>query len=157
MHKNIKISEGLAVLASIDPASIAASTVTSAWVPVTNFLSLLLVVQTGVLGTAATVDAKIQQATDVSGTGAKDLSPGKSITQIVKATGDNKQALLDFRAQDLDAANGFNYVRVSLTVGAAASIVGAVLYGGNPRFLPPRDPTASPAINLGASTVLSVS
>lgn len=157
MHKNIKLSEGLAVLASIDPASIAASTVTSAWVPVTNFLSLLLVVQTGVLGTAATVDAKIQQATDVSGTGAKDLSPGKSITQIVKATGDNKQALLDFRAQDLDAANNFNYVRVSLTVGAAASIVGAVLYGGNPRFLPPRDPTASPAINLGASTVLSVS
>lgn len=157
MHKNIKISEGLAVLASIDPASIAASTVTSAWVPVTNFLSLLLVVQTGVLGTAATVDAKIQQATDVSGTGAKDLSPGKSITQIVKATGDNKQALLDFRAQDLDAANNFNYVRVSLTVAAAASIVGAVLYGGNPRFLPPRDPTASPAINLGASTVLSVS
>lgn len=157
MHKNIKISETLVVLASIDPASIAASTVTSAWVPVTNFLSLLLVVQTGVLGTAATVDAKIQQATDVSGTGAKDLSPGKSITQIVKATGDNKQALLDFRAQDLDAANGFNYVRVSLTVGAAASIVGALLYGGSPRFMPPRDPTANPAINLGASTVLSVS
>lgn len=157
MHKNIKISEALVVLASIDPASIAASTVTSAWVPVTNFLSLLLVVQTGVLGTAATVDAKIQQATDVSGTGAKDLSPGKSITQIVKATGDNKQALLDFRAQDLDAANGFNYVRVSLTVGAAASIVGALLYGGSPRFMPPRDPTANPAINLGASTVLSIS
>lgn len=157
MHKNIKISETLVVLASIDPASIAASTVTSAWVPVTNFLSLLLVVQTGVLGTAATVDAKIQQATDVSGTGAKDLSPGKSITQIVKATGDNKQALLDFRAQDLDAANGFNYVRVSLTVGAAASIVGALLYGGSPRFMPPRDPTANPAINLGASTVLSIS
>ena len=156
MHKNIKISEGLAVLASIDPASIAASTVTSAWVPVTNFLSLLLVVQTGVLGTAATVDAKIQQATDVSGTGAKDLSPGKSITQIVKATGDNKQALLDFRAQDLDAANGFNYVRVSLTVGAAASIVGALLYGGSPRFMPPRDPTANPAINLGASSVISI-
>lgn len=157
MHKNIKISEALVVLASIDPASIAASTVTSAWVPVTNFLSLLLVVQTGVLGTAATVDAKIQQATDVSGTGAKDLSPGKSITQIVKATGDNKQALLDFRAQDLDAAHGFNYVRVSLTVGAAASIVGALLYGGSPRFMPPRDPTANPAINLGASTVLSIS
>jgi len=129
MHKNIKISEGLAVLASIDPASIAASTVTSAWVPVTNFLSLLLVVQTGVLGTAATIDAKIQQATDSSGTGAKDLSPGKSITQIVKATGDNKQALLDFRAQDLDAANAFNHVRISLTVGAATSIVGALLYG----------------------------
>lgn len=157
MHKNIKISEGLAVLASIDPASIAASTVTSAWVPVTNFLSFLLVVQTGVLGAAATVDAKIQQATDVSGTGAKDLSPGKSITQIVKATGDNKQALLDFRAQDLDAANGFSYVRVSLTVAAAASIVGALLYGGSARFMPPRDPTANPAINLGASTVLSIS
>jgi len=157
MPKNIKLSESLAVLASIDPASISPGSVNSSWVPATNFLSFLLVVQTGVLGTAATIDAKIQQATDVSGTGAKDLSPGKSITQIVKATGDNKQALLDFRAQDLDAANGFNYVRVSLTVGAAASIVGALLYGGSPRFMPPRDPTANPAINLGASTVLSVS
>ena len=103
MLKNIKLSESLAVLASIDPASISPGSVNSSWVPATNFLSFLLVVQTGVLGAAATVDAKIQQATDVSGTGAKDLSPGKSITQIVKATGDNKQALLDFRAQDLDA------------------------------------------------------
>ncbi|HMW65144.1 MAG TPA: hypothetical protein PKE11_14995, partial [Accumulibacter sp.] len=68
MPENIKLSESLAVLASIDPASISPGSVNSSWVPATNFLSFLLVVQTGVLGAAATVDAKIQQATDVSGT-----------------------------------------------------------------------------------------
>jgi hypothetical protein len=39
----------------------------------------------GVLGASATVDAKLQQATDNSGTGVKDVT-GKAITQLVKAT-----------------------------------------------------------------------
>ena len=156
MQINTKISECVAVLAAIDPASIAAGTVTSAWVSVTNFLSMILVVHTGVLGASATIDAKIQQAQHAAGTGAKDVT-GKSITQIVKATGDNKQALLDLRAQDLDAANSFSHVRISLTVGASASIVGAVLYGGNARNAPARDASANPPINLGAASVVSIS
>lgn len=155
MHVNTKISEGLGVLASIDPASIAASTVTSSWVSAANFLSYLLVVQTGVMGASATIDAKIQQATDSGGTGAKDVT-GKAITQLVKATGDNKQALLDFRAQDLDAANGFGWIRISLTVATAASIAGALLYGANARFEQVKDATANPAINLGSASVISI-
>jgi hypothetical protein len=51
----------------------------------------LMAIILGVLGAAATVDAKLQQATDTSGTGAKDIS-GKAITQLVKASNDNNEA-----------------------------------------------------------------
>lgn len=135
MFPNAKASELLAVLATIDPVSQAAGTVTTGWITVANHHSLLAVIQTGVLGASATLDAKLQQATDSSGTGAKDIT-GKSLTQIVKATGDNKQALINVKPEELDTVNGFGFVRLSLTVGVAASLTSAQLIGINPRFAP---------------------
>ena len=135
MFPNSKASEMLAILATIDPSSQGAGPISSGWVPVANHHGFLAVVQTGVLGTAATVDAKLQQATDTSGTGAKDIA-GRAITQIVKATGDNKQVLINVKPEELDTVNGFSFVRVTVTVGVAASITGAQLLGVNPRFAP---------------------
>lgn len=155
MQINTKISEGLALLGSVDPVSQGAGTVTTGWVPAAAYFSFMALISTGVLGAGATLDAKIQQAQDNAGTGAKDLA-GKAVTQIVKASGDAKQAMIDFRAQDLDAANGFGFVRLSLTVGVAASLVAGYLFGGNARFEPIRDTTASPAINQGAASVIQV-
>ncbi|MGV0961937.1 MAG: hypothetical protein ACOYB1_19095 [Limnohabitans sp.] len=135
MFPNAKGSELFSVLATIEPASQAVGTVTTGWISAGNHHSLLALVQSGVLGTGATLDAKLQQATDASGTGAKDVT-GKAITQIVKATGDNKQALINLRPDDLDVTNGFAYVRLSLTVAVAASLTAAQLLGFNPRFVP---------------------
>ena len=135
MFTNSKASEMLAILATIDPASQSVGMATTGWVSVANHHGLLAVVQTGVLGTLATVDAKLQQATDSTGAGAKDVA-GRAITQIVKATGDNKQALINLKPEELDTLNGFGFVRVALTVGVAASITGAQLLGVNPRFAP---------------------
>lgn len=133
MFPNAKASELLAVLAAIDPVSQAAGTVTTGWITVANHHALVAVIQTGVLGASATLDAKLQQATDGSGTGAKDIT-GKALTQIVKATGDNKQAMINVKPEELDTVNGFGFVRLSLTVGVAASLVSALLLGANPRF-----------------------
>ena len=135
MFPNSKASEMLAVLATIDPASQATGALSTGWVSVANHLGFLAVVQTGVLGTGATVDAKLQQAQDATGTGAKDIS-GKAITQIVKATGDNKQALINVKPEELDTVNGFGFVRVTLSVGVAASNTSAQLLGVNPRYAP---------------------
>ena len=135
MYPNSKASEMLAVLATIDPATQAAGTVSTGWVSVANYLGFLALVQTGVLGTSATVDAKLQQALDSAGTGAKDIS-GKAITQIVKATGDNKQVLVNVKPEELDTVNGFGFMRVTVTVGVAASITSAQLLGVNPRYAP---------------------
>ncbi len=133
MFPNAKGSELLSILATIDPASISAGTVTTGWVSAGNHHNLLAVIQTGALGTSATLDAKLQQASDSTGAGAKDVS-GKALAQIVKATGDNKQALINLRPDELDVANGFAFVRLSLTVGTAASVAGAQLLGVNSRY-----------------------
>lgn len=135
MFPNAKGSELFSVLATIDPASQAVGTVTTGWISAGNHHSLLALVQSGVLGTGATLDAKLQQAQDASGTGAKDVT-GKAITQIVKATGDNKQALINLRPDDLDVTNGYAYVRLSVTVAVAASLTAAQLLGFNPRIAP---------------------
>ena len=135
MFPNAKGSELFSVLATIDPASQAVGTVTTGWISAGNHHTLLALVQSGVLGTGATLDAKLQQATDASGTGAKDVT-GKAITQIVKASGDNKQALINLRPDDLDVTNGYSYVRLSLTVAVAASLTAAQLLGFNSRFAP---------------------
>lgn len=135
MNPNVKFSERTAILATLDPASVGASTVLTTYVPVANFHAICALIQTGVLGASATIDAKLRQATDSSGTGVKDIT-GKAITQIVKATGDNKQVTIECRSEDLDTANGFAYVALSVTVGTAASIFGASLLGTSPRFIP---------------------
>jgi hypothetical protein len=135
MFPNAKGSELLSVLATIDPASQTAGAASTGWASVANYFGFLASVQTCVLGTSATVDAKLQQALDSAGTGAKDIS-GKAITQIVKATGDNKQVLVNVKPEELDTVNGFGFVRVTVTVGVAASITSAQLLGVNPRYAP---------------------
>ena len=133
MFPNAKGSEELSILATIDPVSQGAGTVTTGWVNVANFHALLAVIQTGILGVSATLDGKIQQAQDNVGTGVKDVAT-KAIVQIVKATGDNKQALINLKPEDVDNINGFGFIRLSLTVGVAASLVSGQLLGVNPRY-----------------------
>ncbi|MFA5170418.1 MAG: hypothetical protein WC426_02550 [Sulfuriferula sp.] len=134
MYTNQKMSEGIPLLASINPVSQGVGSISSGWISAANLHQIMAIISTGVLGASATVDAKVQQATSNAGAGAKDVT-GKAITQIVKATGDNKQALINLRADDLDSANGFTFVAITLTVGVAASQVAAYLLG-NPRFQP---------------------
>ena len=77
----------------------------------------------------------MRQATDSSGTSAKDIT-GKAITQLVKATNDNDQAMINCRADELDVANGFTHVALSVTVGTAASIYAAQVLGFYARYQP---------------------
>lgn len=132
-------SEQVAVLGTIDPDATGASTVVSDYTDLGKFESIMVVVMTGTLGASATVDAVIKQATDSSGTGAKDLTTSKAITQLVKASNDDDQAIINVRAEDLDMANDFRYAAVSLTVGTATSDVAAIILGINPRFGPASD------------------
>lgn len=155
MGPNQRPTDGLAQLATISPVSQAAGTANSGWVSLANFQRALAEIDTGVLGASATVDAKVQQATDSSGTGAKDIT-GKAITQIVKASGDNKQAFINLADTDLDVTNGFLFVQLSITVGTATSLVGGSLKGFVPRFEPPVDSGANPAINLGSANVVQI-
>jgi hypothetical protein len=155
MGPNQRPTDGLAQLATINPISQAAGTAVSGWFSLANFQRALAEIDVGVFGASATVDAKVQQAQDNAGTGAKDIT-GKAITQLLAAGGNNRQAFINLADTDLDITNGFGFVQLSITVGTAATLVGGSLKGFVPRFEPPVDAGSSPAINLGATSVAQI-
>lgn len=151
MRTSSKPTERMALVAAIDPDNPSPGAVNSGWVDASKFRQFLAVVQWGVLGTAGTIDAKIQQATDSSGTSAKDVS-GTSITQVAETTSptpDDQQAEIQFKAEDLDQNNAFTHVRLQITVGddtspeAATSYIAGLLFGLDARHGPASDDDAS--------------
>lgn len=144
---NVKGSEVVAILAAINPSSQGAGAASSGWVSVAQFQKLMAIIQAGTFGASATIDAKLQQATDGTGTGAKDIT-GKALTQMVAAGGNNLQAEINVDAADLDVNGGFGYVQLSVTVGTAASGTAALLLGFGPRL--------GPASNFNAASVAQI-
>ena len=145
MFLNAKPSEVVGVVGAVDPDAYAAGTYTTGWIAAKNFTAFLAIVMAGALGASATLDAKLQQASDASGTGAKDIT-GKAITQLTQAgTDDDKQVLINLRPEELDVDNGFTHFRLSMTVATAASDAGAVVLG----YAPAR----GPATDVDATTV----
>jgi hypothetical protein len=130
-------SEKIQVVGVINPAANAAGTLTTGWVSMAAFEEILAIIAAGALGVNSTIDAKLQQAQDSSGTGVKDVV-GKAITQLTQAGTDksNKQAQINMRAEELDRNNGFTHVRLSMTTAVATSPSTAVLIGTGSRYSP---------------------
>lgn len=130
---NNMASEAVGVVGNIDPDAYAAGTVTSGWIDASKFQRYMAIIQAGTLGSSATLDGSLEQATDSSGTGAKAVS-GKAITQLTQAgTDSDKQAIINLLPSDLDMDNGFNHFRLSMTVGTATSDAGGIVLGYLPR------------------------
>lgn len=128
------LTEGLALVAVIDPQDAATTAKSTGWIDASKFGQLVGVALAGAI--TGTVDAKFQQATSAAGAGAKDVA-GRAITQIA-ATGDNKQALVNLRPdQHLDIDNGFRYVRFTITpTGGTTNLLGGAVFGGELRDTP---------------------
>ena len=138
-------SEKAAVAAVIDPDVYVASTVTSGWVSLSDFEQAMAIIFAGTLGASATLDAKLEQATDSAGAGAKDVhATDFSITQMTQAGGDSDtQAVINVRGEQLDVDNNFNHIRLSMTIAVATSDCGGVVMGLNARYNPASDNDAS--------------
>lgn len=133
MNPNLKFSDQVTLLGVIDPDANAAAAYSTGWVDAGMFAKFGAVIKAGDLGSSATLDAKIEQATSSAGAGAKDVT-GKAITQLTQAgTDSNKQAIINFSGADLDVANGFAWVRLTMTVGTATSDCDGELWGILPR------------------------
>lgn len=137
MFPSVRPTQKIAALAAISPISLTAGTpALTAYIKADQFYNYLALVQTGVLGTSATINAKLVQATDAAGTGVKDV-PGKALAQIVESSGDNKQAFINLRPDELDIASNYKYFALSVTAGTANSLASAVLLGFDGRQQPP--------------------
>lgn len=133
MNPNVKPSDRVAVVANIDPDAYTAGAYSSGWVDMAKFGAIMAIVQAGDLGSSATLDGKLEQATSAAGAGAKDVT-GKAITQLTQAgTDSNKQSVINLFADELDINNGFTHARVTITVGTATSDAGAIVLGVDPR------------------------
>ena len=133
MDMNVKASEFLALLGSINPSSQTVGALTTGWISLANVRIILAIVATGTLGASATVDASLSQAQDTTGTGAKAIA-GKAITTITGAGG--VQALINLQAHELDVNNGYQFVELTLTVGTAASETAGFVLGASTRYEP---------------------
>lgn len=127
----VALSDLQTVCGKIDPASQAAGTYNlSTWVDMKQFDRIQIVLSVGALGASATLDAVVKQATSNSGTGSKNLTTSKAITQLTQAgSGSNKVVVINVRGSDLDTANGFEFISLAVTIGTAASVFGYVVLG----------------------------
>lgn len=135
MGRFMKASERVAVLATVDPDALTATTHDSDWVDVRDFNRILAVAMAGTLGSSATFDAALRQATDSSGSNPKAIS-GKSITQLTQAGTDQSdtQAVINLAPYELDVAGGYTHVSLRITVGAATSDGGGFIIGIDPKY-----------------------
>jgi len=114
----------------IDPDAYSAGTVNGAWVSVADFQEAAAILMVGAMGVNATLDAKLQQAQDTAGAGAKDV-PASAITQLTEAGGDGDEIVtLPARSAGLDITNAFTHVRIQVTTAVAAVDYGAVMVRG---------------------------
>ncbi|XBQ15807.1 MAG: hypothetical protein ABL308_12720 [Oceanicaulis sp.] len=136
MNSNLPPSDKVAVVGAASPA-VGTSAISTGWIEAKNFYQFVAVVLAGALGSDATFDAKLEQATDNTGTGAKDVT-GKSITQLTQAGTDdsNKQALIELSPDELDVANGFGHFRLTVTPAVANSGAAGIVLGLEPRYAP---------------------
>jgi hypothetical protein len=139
MDANLKLSEQIAILASLHSASQAISAVTSTWVSVANFHRISALVDIGNAGAGGTVAVALLQAQDNAGTGSKALTSsisGSAIATAAPVAGGSQVVLLGAKLDDVDANNGYGFVAVQVTVAVAAVQLAAQLIGHAARIAP---------------------
>src|SRR4051794_22452332 len=133
-------SEKAAVVAVVDPQPANNTTKATAHVDLRKRQEALFVAQVGAID--STVDVKLQEAKDAGGTGVQDLS-GKAATQLTAAD-DNKQVMLNLKAEELTINSGYTHARMLLTLGnGTAQLVAGVALGLCPRHGPASDDKAT--------------
>lgn len=128
-------TEVYAVVATLDPDAYTASSRTTDYVDMEYFHQISAIVMAGTLGTSATLNAKIMQATSSTGAGAVTVA-GKAIAALTQAGSDSgKQAIINLKADELNVAGGFKFAAVRV-VSVVTSDWGVVVLGLNPRYGP---------------------
>lgn len=129
-----RFTERNALLTVHYPLTRQVATHVSDWILMQNYHRAFFEVLVGAMGTNATVDADLQQASSATGTGAKAIT-GKAITQLTQAGSDaNSPVGIELRTEELDVNGGFEYIRFRVIIGVADCAYSATLRGLEPRY-----------------------
>jgi hypothetical protein len=136
MNPSIIPSERAPLVGVIDPQS-ATTAKSTGWIKCDQ--SILFTLLVGALATSATVDAKVEEAKDASGTSPQDIA-GKAITQLTEAgSDDNKQVQINVHQSELDVADGYTHVRLTVTPAVDAALIAATAHAFDSRYQPAAD------------------
>jgi len=138
---NMLPSEVVGLVGTVDPDAYAPGAQLSDAIDMSKWHCAMGVLMIGDLGTDGSVVMKWTQATTAGGI-YKDVSGATTATfaQANSPAESNQQVKLDLRADDLDAANGYRFVKLSVTIADssspenATSDVGAVAFGVFPKI-----------------------
>lgn len=131
----IRASERVAVIGTIDPDAYTAAAYNTDVIDMQKFERVLFLVLAGDLGSSATLDFVVKGDAAAGGSFTETVT-GKVITQFTQAgTDSDKQAIVEVTAAEA-RAQGFRYLRGTLTIGTATSDAGVVVLGFDPRFNP---------------------
>lgn len=125
-------SNYVALAGALDSQLANNTALTSDWISMSDFHQVLFAVSVG--ATDTTVDVKVQSADDGSGTNAADIT-GLSVTQL-SATDDNKQVLIEVKADQVNTGDTHVAVVITIGNGATGANVSAVGLGFNGMYLP---------------------
>ena len=96
------------------------------WLSMKNYARALFYVELGTFDSSDDLDeCRIQQATDSSGTSAKDLTTdgsGLNYDSDNPIDSDGDFVIIEIRAEDLDVDNGFDYIRGYVAEGGNSGV-----------------------------------
>lgn len=143
-----QFSERCAILATIDPASLAAGAYDTDIIDMRYWRRVAIIVLSGVLGNLGTlqVAVKVNTANSVSSPTPTTIT-GKAFTAATfsgsgsgTAGGSQHQGIIEVTAEECENALDFGrYLFATLTVGTATSIAGVVILGLDARYGPAAD------------------
>lgn len=133
-----KPSEKVAVVGTIDPDALAATTGDATdWISMVDYQQVMFVVLIGNVVTTGLVDFLVQEAKDSTGGSVATLQSGTlNITQL-DSTDDDSQVVVNVETEDL--GTDFNFVRGVLALTDAGADAAVVALGLLPRFAPASD------------------
>lgn len=138
MSFQARLSERVGVVATVDPDAYGTGDQTTDVIDMKNVNRVMFVVMAGTLGTSATLDFLVKGDTASNGSFTTTIT-GKSITQLTEAgTDSDKQAIVEVTAEEVKA-QGFRYIRGTLTIGAAASDAGVIAIASGLAYEPASD------------------
>lgn len=124
-----KICEELSVVSTVDPQS-SSTALNGDVIDMLGHERAIFVLSVGALGTSATVDFAVNGDTASNGSFATAIT-GKSATQLTKAgSDDNKQVVIEVTAEEA-RAQGYRYLRPTVTPAVAACLVSLVVLADN--------------------------
>ena len=110
-----------AAISLVETADIGGTSASTSYVSMEGFNNAIAYLEVGTFDSGDDIDTyKIQQATDSSGTSAKDLTTSASggnydTDNPLDADGDF--GIIEIKAEDLDTANGFTHINVTVAEG----------------------------------------